>query len=166
VCKNKSQIIFFEFWHFLAIENRLSKIVECFATYVIRFFLFFPFLPFFTCLSLDPITNVFYLFFLTSTNQTTQSAPKVLVVSDLLSPFVPAPLDDLLVHPADPEARQRLEAALDLIPTLYQESRVEGSAMGSAVQVAQEVLVRKINNRAKKTIMTSSRARHKNTQNT
>lgn len=67
-------------------------------------------------------------------------APKMLYVADVSGPFVPAPLDDLLIYAAQPEARVLLEAALDMIPTVFSATRVEGNAMGAAVQAAAELL--------------------------
>jgi hypothetical protein len=64
-----------------------------------------------------------------------------MVMADINAPFVPAPLSELLVQPSDPDARLCLESALDLIPQLFSETRAEGSALGSAVQAAQEILV-------------------------
>ncbi len=67
-------------------------------------------------------------------------APKMLIVADTAAPFLPAPLDDLLVYAADADARALFEAALDMIPRVFGATKVEGNALGAACQAACEVL--------------------------
>eukprot|EP01083_Nonionella_stella_P211212 763908_1 len=71
--------------------------------------------------------------------------PEMLVVTDLESVFVPAPPSELMLHVADPEGRQALEALLNMLPNIFGSkdevtSLEEKSCFGSACSAAAEAL--------------------------
>lgn len=68
---------------------------------------------------------------------TSESDPKMLVVSDLEEPFLPSP-EDLLVGLA--EGRAGLERALHKISTLFANTQVNSSALGPALSAAIKLL--------------------------
>jgi len=61
------------------------------------------------------------------------SAPQMLVVSDLEDLFLPLP-DDILVNASESESS--IMSLLDSLPTLFQETKINESCMGSAVKGA------------------------------
>jgi hypothetical protein len=64
--------------------------------------------------------------------RTPLQAPKMLIVADTAAPFLPAPLDDLLVYAADADARALFEAALDMIPRVFGATKVHLPAAAAA----------------------------------
>ena len=62
----------------------------------------------------------------------------MLVVPDLESPYLPCAVDSLLVRYQD--AKESIDALLELLPSIFQSNRCNVSSLGSAVNAAGLIL--------------------------